>query len=91
VSIVVYGITQYWYLGRYFPGYAASLSIPPIVPVSSLVLGSMVWWLRDMALLLVVPLAIALYGLLLLAGGFFTRAELTVLGVDRLLAAKRDG
>jgi O-antigen/teichoic acid export membrane protein len=90
LSILAYGITQYWYLGRYFPGYAASLSIAPIVPIASLTVGLMVWWLKESPLLLVVPLAIAVYGLLLLAGGFFTRAELAVLGVDRLPGAKRD-
>ena len=76
ISIIAYGITQYWYLRTRLPGYAAQLSLAPIVPVASLIVGAMVWWLSDVQVLVVISLAASVYVLLLLVGGFFNRSEL---------------
>jgi O-antigen/teichoic acid export membrane protein len=90
ISILAYGAIQYWYLRTRLPGYAAPFSVPPIIPIASLAVGSMVWWMKDVNALLVIALAILVYGALLLAGGFFTRAELGLF-TERLLRFKREG
>jgi O-antigen/teichoic acid export membrane protein len=91
ISILAYGITQYWYLRRRFPGFAAPLSMHPIVPIASVLVGVLVWWLRDMQPLLVIVLAIVAYGVLLVAGGFFTRAELAMFAAYRPFGIGRSG
>jgi O-antigen/teichoic acid export membrane protein len=88
VSILAYGSIQYWYLRTSLPGHAAPFSIPAIVPVASLAVGAMVWWMKDVHAVMVIALAIGIYGLLLLVGGFFSRGELGLL-TDRLSRPNR--
>jgi O-antigen/teichoic acid export membrane protein len=89
VSILAYGVIQYWYLRTRLPGFAAPLSIPAIVPIASLTVGIMVWSIKGMHPALVIALAIAVYGLLLIAGGFFQRHELALLS-NRLFRFRRE-
>jgi O-antigen/teichoic acid export membrane protein len=79
ISIVTYGFAQYVYLRVKFPGHAAPLALPPIVPIASAMIALLVWWIRDAHVLLIVALAVPSYAALLFAGGFLTRAELAYL------------
>ena len=85
-AILAYGTLQYWYLARYLRGYAAPIIIPPVVPIASLAVGALVLWMQNMSALLVVPAAIAVYILILLGGGFFTREELALIRVGRIFS-----
>jgi O-antigen/teichoic acid export membrane protein len=88
VSILAYGSVQYWYLRTRLPGYAAPFSIPAIVPIASLAVGGMVWWMRDLHQVLVVASAVLTYALFLVGGGFFNRAELATLTSYRLFKVR---
>lgn len=78
ISILVYGVAQYWYLRKHLPGCAAPLGVPLIVPGASVAVAAMVWWLRDVNPIAVIVLALLAYGAMLVAGGFFSRDELAL-------------
>lgn len=84
VSICVYGLLQYIYLTRKLPGHAAPLSLPPVTLFSSALMGVCVWLARDMNLMFVIPMAVIVYGGLMISGGFFSQAELEITGLDRI-------
>lgn len=84
ISICIYGLLQYGYLVKKLPGRAAPISLPPVVLVASTVMALVVWLMRDMHLMVVIPAAVVTYGGLLLAGGFFSEAELKLIGLHRL-------
>jgi len=85
VAISVYAVLQYWYLARCLPGHAAALSLQPPVLVATAITAGCVWLLYDKPLVLTICVGAVLYFCSLLLGGFFTRSELQIMGVSRLL------
>ncbi len=83
-SICLYGLLQYGYLVKNIPGRAASLYLPPVVLVACTVMALCVWLMHDMNLALVIGSAVLTYGGILLAGGFFSEAELKLVGIHGL-------
>ena len=84
ISICIYGLLQYSYLAKKLPGRAAPMTLPPVVLVSCTVMALCVWLMRDLNLMLVILSAALVYGGFMLAGGFFSEAELKVVGIHRL-------
>jgi len=84
ISICVYGLLQYGYLVKKLPGHAAPVSLPAVVLVACTIMALLVWLMRDLNLMFVILAAVLTYGGFLLAGGFFSEAELKVAGLHRL-------
>ena len=84
ISICIYGLLQYGYLVRKLPGRAAPMTLPPVVLVACTLMALCVWLMRDLNLMLVILSAALVYGGSLLAGDFFSEAELKVVGIHRL-------
>jgi O-antigen/teichoic acid export membrane protein len=55
--------------------------------IAAAVMGLVVWWLRQLPVVIVVPVAACLYSGGLIIGGYFTANELRVLRLDRVFAA----
>jgi O-antigen/teichoic acid export membrane protein len=85
ISICAYGALQYGYLLRNLPGWAAPISIPIPVLFATLVMTGVVWMLRDYNIIFVIAFGGIVYGASLLGSGFFSKSELKLLGLDRLL------
>jgi peptidoglycan biosynthesis protein MviN/MurJ (putative lipid II flippase) len=84
ISICIYGLLQYGYLAKKLPGRAAPISLPPVVLVAGTMMALCVWLMRDLNLMVVILTAALTYGGFLLAGGFFSEAELKLVGIHRL-------
>jgi len=85
LSLCMLALLQYGYLRRGFPGCAARLSIQPVVLTATALMGLCAWLLRDARIWAPLTVAPMLYFVVLMAGGFFTTAELRFLHIDRLL------
>ena len=84
VSICSYGALQYGYLLRHLSKCAAPVAIPIPVIIAALVLTLFIYFLGSSNLLLVVFVGALIYGFSLVAGGFFSRQELKLLGLHKL-------
>ena len=84
ISICTYSFLQYSYLKIRLPGYSAPLEVPKVVLFGSVVMGTIVWLLRDVGLPIVISAGILTYGLFLVKGGFFSATELQLLKLNRL-------
>jgi O-antigen/teichoic acid export membrane protein len=85
-SICAYALLQYLYLRRNLPGHATM-----VLPRVSVIVGSAIavlaaWAGRGLGLGATIPIACMIYFAVLLAGRFFTREELELVGMQRLLA-----
>ncbi|MES2352844.1 MAG: flippase [Pseudomonadota bacterium] len=86
IAICVYAILQYWYLHRFLPGHGATISLQPSVVIVTALTGACVWFLRDKELMLTIAVGAGVYLIGLLVAGFFTRAELSLFKLDKILA-----
>jgi O-antigen/teichoic acid export membrane protein len=84
ISICIYGLLQYGYLAKKLPGRAAPINLPPVVLVACTMMALCVWLMRDLNLMVVILTAALTYGGFLFAGGFFSEAELKLVGIHRL-------
>lgn len=85
LSICAYGLAQYFYLHRNLPGHAGLPRLEPSLLFACSITALGVWLLRDSHVLVSVLTAPLLYGVLLIATGFFTREELRLLGLEEIM------
>lgn len=85
IAVCIYAILQYSYVRIKLSRHAAPLGIQSIVVVASALIGIGVWWLRDVNVLGLSIVSGIAYLTLLYVGGFFTRSELQLFGVGRMM------
>ena len=85
VAVCFYAIIQYGYIRVYLPRYAAPISVKGVVLASSAIVGLGAWMLRDINVIGVTIAAGFAYLSLLYIGGFFSKTELQMFGIGRLI------
>jgi O-antigen/teichoic acid export membrane protein len=83
-AICIYGALQYGYMKYYLPDHIAHISLPPVVVLAAGLTGFSIWLLLNLSILLAMASALLVYVTALIFGGFFSKAELELLGVDRI-------
>lgn len=85
VAICAYVLVQSFYMHRKLPAHRAPWSLDIVVVVSSIITAAAVWMLRSSPMLGVAAVGAILYVSLLAAGRFFSRRELEMFGIQRVL------
>jgi O-antigen/teichoic acid export membrane protein len=83
VAIVIYGLVQHAYLGRSLPRFAARMRADRFTLIATACCAMLVLALRTASTIVAVSGGIAIYALVLLWLGFFSREELRMMRLDR--------
>lgn len=89
VAIVLYAILQWYYLRKKLPGHATGIPFSPSLILVTCATGACVWLLRAAPLALSVGAGCVVYFTMLAISGFFSREELAILQLDRILTRLR--
>lgn len=84
-AICAYVLVQSFYMHRRLPAHRAPWTLDLIVVAASAATAAVVWMLRSAPLLAVAACGALLYVALLAAGRFFSRRELEMFGLQRVL------
>ena len=86
IAIVVYAILQWYYLHRKLPGYAGAIRLPSSLLIATGLAATSAWLLRNTPLPLSIGCSSLVYVVSLVAGGFFSKEELVLMRMDRMLS-----
>jgi O-antigen/teichoic acid export membrane protein len=84
-SISTVALLQYLYLRYWLDGHAARLRLSPVMLGATALVALAAWLTRDLNTLVPIAIAPVIYLAVLFLGGFFSSAELKVLGVHTLM------